>query len=450
MERKVKIALLLTALLLLVAGCQKDAMKTTEGESTSGMAQETEGGNVQETEEVPVVYSGEGREDCCLFEVLSGNASIFWETEGGIYTVKTLRTEGEGSSETELNRETINNNANVSDESAPGTLLYYLDKDRNTWKIVCHKEADGVPCDHKGIYCDGVVSEQDVSIGLYDNHIYSVSFLGAEPGTMLLCRRNLDGSQEEVARILSYPEGQTTGGMYHRGNYIYYFYESDVETGQIRKETIYVCSLTSQEEETLILEDTKEDLYGYRIYPYEDFIYLLRYGKNGNQLIQYDIKQKEQQIVAEGIPDGTLYPAENRIYISAAGEGVYCLDLENKEVNLIFEQSEGETGIAYFDGDYFYSGLHILRHARAEDRLRIYNQEGKLVEELSYPEEEAEVFRNDKDVTVLRPSSLYYAVSTENMVFFKKDQLGALPEWYLEKDKIGTAQLEWIKMGDAL
>ena len=92
------------------------------------------------------------------------------------------------------------------------------------------------------------------------------------------------------------------------------------------------------------------------------------------------------------------------------------------------------------DGKYYYCGeiAEFISTGRLEKEpggeLRILDQKGKKVQVIEFPEE----------------APLYYYGITNDYVFFYDGFHGhlGLPYWYIEKDKIGTDQLEWKFVGE--
>ena len=383
-----------------------------------------------------------------LSGIEAGSGSLFWETEEGYYTVYTMYSP-------DLLAEPISAPESLEAFGTDGTAgiqtgayLYRSGKEEINWQPVCPNES----CPHTGLYCGARLGNTTVSFGIDNGHIYFTSYDFVENGEVGLFQMDMDGGNRKLVTALPCEDGWVYGGLYHKGDYFYYQYQV-TEDGSLMSERIYRYKLEGKQEPELILEESMaEDLAGYRIYPVGDQVYFMRKNREGGaDMLSYDLKQKKLETKWEDCLSSHIWPDEEGCFFIKKGEGVFFLDWEEGKTSQIIASGD-EDGTWYFDGTYFYEALAAWKQAGKEDRFRIYTPQGNLVQEIAYPirAEFAQVGILIEDQEVRRQNllpgnyeNLYYWGSTENFILFSREVSSEMPNWYLEKDKIGTEQLAW-------
>ena len=196
-----------------------------------------------------------------------GGASLLWETKESYYII--YADKGIGSMDgdnSQIEKKFSDIGKKTTGGKKTGGYLYATGKDTLDWKEVCTNSH----CSHTGFYCEARLAGGQVSVGIYDEHLYFTSFDYAGENEMGLYRMKMDGSDRELIDNLPYEKGWSTGGLYHDKYYLYYMYQRNLEN-DTADERIYVYSLKEEGNPVLILEEKEaSDLISYRMYPIEE------------------------------------------------------------------------------------------------------------------------------------------------------------------------------------
>ena len=403
----------------------------------------------QKEEEGKEEFISKTREGYCLHTVDSGSSSLFWEGETRFYMAGVpLRLYGVDANKPAMTVEEMEDRGGGFIYNKTGSYLYYCEKEgMEGWKPLCEKPG----CRHQDWNCNSYLGPWSVSVGFYDNHIYYMSFDYSGENEMGIYRMDLNGGEKEEVKKLPYHNGWKTGGLYHNGQYFYYQYE--LKENGIAEE-LYVCSLEEGGEPELILEEESDTLLAYRMYPLGDKVYIQRQGEDVWKLFCYEIGDGKLTTLSEDCPKGYFYPMEEEMMTISEEEGAVIWKYDGEEKREVYRPQE-ESGL-YYDGDYFYECLPLWRENELKDELRILNPDGTECQTLTYHVrdiyEEMEYSREDWEegsksgADERLPTyyeTLYYYGSTEDYVFFSFERPGYIPSYYLEKEKIGTDELEW-------
>ena len=204
--------------------------------------------------------------------------------------------------------------------------------------------------------------------------------------------------------------------------------------------TIYLSSLKSDSSLETIFTDLPVGFESVELWRMtEDWVFAYSKDSDGaGHVLGYDIlAQKTYDLfIADPAKLGPIYVSDDNVFSwSVLGEGIYRMEL-GKEPALVLELSDSLCGVGVFDDQYIYlCNIAAAKFDPAavppeEVGLYIYTHSGELVS-----------FLPQGDITGT-PS---YAVSTNDYIYFYDfSAVDPTPVYYLEKEKLGSAELVWM------
>ena len=130
-----------------------------------------------------------------MANIASGGASLLWETKESYYII--YADKGIGSmdgDDSQIEKKFSDIGKKTTGGKKTGGYLYATGKDTLDWKEVCTNSH----CSHTGFYCEARLAGGQVSVGIYDEHLYFTSFDYAGENEMGLYRMKMDGSDREL------------------------------------------------------------------------------------------------------------------------------------------------------------------------------------------------------------------------------------------------------------
>ena len=318
-----------------------------------------------------------------------------------------------------------------------GNFIYVSDKENMGWLPLCSRP----DCSHDDENCNAYV-EITTSIGLYKENIYyTYNGFDGDRSTVELWKMDLSGENHQKVKEVPLIEGSSSdvisgySGYFHKG---YYLYSVDTGQGEDERGEVRALPLEQDQEGYQVIASFQEPLGHVLFHPKGEIVYAELGYEDRIELIKYDLEK--QEILGEkkdwlhgsmtALPGDTITVIWDTI-------GVYNYNLEDGTETKLFDwQLDGDESM-YTDGTYYYCGRineFVAYEKEPGGGFRILDQEGKLVQEIEMPQD----------------AIVYYYGITSEYIWFYEGQLGYMgtPMWYLEKDKIGTNELEWHYVGE--
>ena len=316
-------------------------------------------------------------------------------------------------------------------DSGNGEYLYYADKETMEWVPLCGKP----DCSHdRGTgnkNCNAYLQGSSY-FGVYGDSIYFVT--GGKENAYEIWKMGMDGTNHE--RVGELPMIEESQGGYmsllcHRDSLFYIAIQSN-KTGAAVMSQVRRYSLGDREVEIIDeIEGEVNVLPAY--YPYEDKLYVERPENGQYNLYEYDLDNGKYRCIYENWKPAMSFQASGEgIFHVAYLDGIYYLDFKTGEDRCIHEFSEDETGTAYTDGEYFYYGnlspfIYTFGTPIGEETVFVYDKEWNPVQELELP----------------AGKRLYFQIATGDRVLFSERAIENLPEYILDRTKIGTDECKW-------
>ena len=339
-------------------------------------------------------YSGtEGKYENCLMScVLPGR---FLETADKYYVIRTLEMAGD--------------------------FVYVTDKgSMGAWRPLCNRQ----DCAHNSRECDAFIPSGR-AIGYYKNHLY---FCDLSRGSCELWRMDMDGRNHEKVKILNSQESLNII-LFHKG---YAIFDAWSKVGDDVCRELRALPLEKGKDEHHVMIEINTGA-AETVYPMEQMVYLYRFEEGKTDFSYYNIENKSLMTLEENVQEPlSLSMNGDELTMVLKGTGIYRFDIKEEEKEELTAWNYGESDAIYTDGVYFYCGRISAAYAPNKEPggfMEILDRNGALIQKIAFPQDKA----------------LYYYGATENHIFFynKTDGVYAVPEYYLEKDKIGTEELKW-------
>lgn len=416
MKRYIKIIAVSTFIVMFFIGCGK-----TKNNNIEEQRVDTESEQLIEISSI-----GKSQEDSQPY--WESNVHDFAKAEGGYYYLETL----------------------------PLRLMFF-DEETKEYYPVCAK-AD---CDHNNADCnafldgsswyekDGNTNPQYCmgSIYYYKGFIYLLNTNG------YLTKVSPDGSsRKDVVKIYTYDGSTDTKLAFYDDNVYVYNSVGNLGGEQETTETITKYSLDGKIQNTVVSYTGTGAAIRY-VKIYGERMYFLIGGMNKetddtgkkivfnyDSLYAYDLKSGEMgKVINEQVTDYCIDEQNNTIYYYVLGEGLYKMNVVNKENVKLFEASEesGSMDLS-FDGKYIYmyNGIWV-RTIDREKKCWIVDINGNIINTISC-EGFSRCYFGDSEF--MFGDKIYTEENKKRMVYIDKADIENVSEW--------TAIYKWEGIGN--
>ena len=323
-----------------------------------------------------------------------------------------------------------------------GATVYFCDRNSDQWIVLCSRP----DCTHSGSQCNGFFN--GLKLYFFDNKIYTLGSLqetAADYGHSII-RMNLDGTDHEsIYRLSDTVLGtKASGGMlsyyFHQGYLIVSINSEDLDQKTSHSRLLLISLSQPGKDPAVVVNQTGDDLVRFRsaagdwIYYFigeKSYAWSISEGKSIATMDQFVPAMDEHPITGK-------YYGEKSLIQGRYLQGISIINLENGERQLLCNPGDivdGQDGIWYTDGDHiFLTNALMPLQGSFERNLHIFDMTGKLVQSLPV------------DLDQQGYSAGLHTDASDRVFWVSSRSHSGLPDWYLNKSDIGTAELAWFRM----
>lgn len=311
--------------------------------------------------------------------------------------------------------------------------VYYIGDDHKCIPICARAQ-----CDHKSKDCSAYLEATDIYAA--NDRLYYLAY-GTE-ANLGLFSMSLSGIDRRQVNALAPVQDMNNFSYSMRISGDLFALQISLMNADENVKTVYLASLKNNSSLETIFTDLPVGFESVDLWRMtEDWVFAYSKDSDGAyHILGYNILAKKTYdlFVADPTKLGPIYVSKDNFFSwSVLGEGIYRMEL-GKKPSLVMELPDSLCGAGVFDDQYIYlcniaaAKFNPTAVPSEEVGLYIYTHSGELIN-----------FLPQGDITGI-PS---YAVSTKDYIYFYDYSAGdPTPAYYLEKEKIGSAELVWMSV----